>query len=257
MGGREFMKTYEQRKYSTDFIEQSLAIEKFSNDLKSRLATLINEKIGYCKRFIANNGDYWSLRRLRYYDEQMKEYPNRINEIKEQKQKVLEYVSTKKRASEEQLVKLELLLANPDVISSVVEETVGLIIDTKNKKIPGKLTEKGLESTRVMHGFIPNENKIIKNGSSYSGSINKLVEALCEEAMERAVEASKEQINDIETITEEEFTNIQEELLMLELEKKNLTEQISDLDKQIEHLKQKRALFVIKKDKSKVLKKEI
>ena len=183
------MKKFEKREYSSNYLEQSKAVDQFKNKLKKdTLVELVNKLDNY-KYLLSNN---YHDRKMEVYE---KVYLNGIKKswlsteerrilsseekLNREKQKYECELKAEREKNLEEKNLFEAVASNVDVIDLIIDEVMNKLVDLNVTEIDNLVSEKALQSLRTANGFIENSDVDVRF-ITYSSHYNRVIKNILE-----------------------------------------------------------------------------
>lgn len=225
------MGKFKKREYSNDFLEQNKAVNEFRNGLKKDALEKIKEKLQEYE---------WKTSKS-YYDQKIERVKFRCRNASEEYlnealQKEEDRLNWFRESDLSRLVEYKLLGANIDIINSIIDDFVDKLLDPKVTEVKDLSSGKDFQNFRIVNGFVPNDDVVIRNFATYSGAYNGLINSVFELTRKQVIEKTFNSDEAIDLINDKEN---KEKLMKLENEKSLLIEKLYEINKQIEDVKAK------------------
>ena len=240
------MKKFEKREYSSNYLEQSKAVDQFKNKLKKdTLVELVNKLDNY-KYLLSNN---YHDRKMEVYE---KVYLNGIKKswlsteerrilsseekLNREKQKYECELKAEREKNLEEKNLFEAVASNVDVIDLIIDEVMNKLVDLNVTEIDNLVSEKALQSLRTANGFIENSDVDVRF-ITYSSHYNRVIKNILEYAKQK-VKLNSNLKNNNDVINNESINNPKEKINALEQEKRDLLERLVVIEEEIRNIKE-------------------
>lgn len=223
------MGKFEKRVYSNDFLEQNRAVNEFRNGLKKDALETIKNKLE----------EYQWKSSKSYYDQKIEQVKFRHRESSEEKlsealQKEEDRLNWFRERDLDRLIEYELLGANIDIISSIIDDFVDKLLDSTVTEVKDLSSGKEFQNFRIVNGFVPNDDVVIRSFATYSGTYNGLINNVFDLTKKQVIENSFNNNEEIEMVKDQKN---KEKLIELEAERSSLLERLAEVNEKIENVK--------------------